>query len=186
MNRVPTKTKVINIVSGPGSGKTIMAAQLLIQLKLLGHTVEYVQEYAKDLVWTKRFRKLNDQYAVSEKQYSRLHSINGHVDYIVTDGSLLHGLYYNRFNFNNLSNVDKTEHAIIEFYNEFDNIVIFLDRGDFVYEQDGRIESAAEAATIDFILDKILKEKKIPFVHFESNLSQDNLQKIVDYIIKRE
>ena len=177
------KTKIVNIVSGPGSGKTCMAAQLLIQLKLEGKTVEYVQEYAKELVWTKKFRKLNDQYAVSEKQYSRFHAINGHVDYIVTDGSLLHGLYYNRNNTHNLSNVEKTEEAILEFYSEFDNIVIFLERGDFAYEQEGRIETEEQAHTIDKELQEILHSKGIIFSKFKADLDQMNLKNIFDFVL---
>ena len=56
--------------------------------------VEYVQEYAKNLVWTKDFDTLNNQYYVTSQQDKLFSQMNGHVDFIVTDGTILHGLYY--------------------------------------------------------------------------------------------
>lgn len=53
------KTCVINIIGGPGLGKTTMAALIFANLKKKGFIVEYVQEYAKKLVWQKKFSKLN-------------------------------------------------------------------------------------------------------------------------------
>lgn len=177
-------TKIINIVSGPGAGKTTMAAMIFVRLKLLGYTVEYVQEYAKELVWKKQFRKLNDQFAVSEEQYNRFKAVNGNVDYIVTDGSLLHGLYYNQTNPENLSNVEKTEKYILEFFKDFDNIVIFLERGDFDYEKEGRIQTEKEAKNVDKELEMLLKEQNISFKKFKSNINQDNINNLIEFITK--
>ena len=179
------KTKIINIVSGPGAGKTTIAAMIFIRLKLLKYTVEYVQEYAKELVWRKRYRKLNDQFAVSEKQYKCFKAIDGYVDYIVTDGSLLHGLYYNRTNKNNLSNIEKTEKYIINFFSKFENIVIFLERGDFEYEKEGRLQNENEAKQIDEQLKKLLMEKEIKYKIFKSNIDNEEINNIINYIINQ-
>ena len=174
------KTYIINLIGGPCCGKTTMCALLFAQLKLNGYIIEYVQEYAKHLVWTKDFETLNNQYYVTRTQYKLFKQINGNVDLIITDGTILHGLYYNRYNIDNTSNVDKTQKLIIDCYNEFNNINIFLQRGNFKYEQEGRIESESESMKIDVILKESLDKFNIPFVIFDSSTNQ--IESIIDYI----
>ena len=107
------KTYVINIIGAPGVGKTTISALLFARLKLRGYICEYVQEYAKKLVWIKDFDSLNNQYHVTKKQYELLHQIDGHVNFIVTDGPLIHGIYYNKYNKDNISNIDKISPSLI-------------------------------------------------------------------------
>lgn len=109
-----TPTFVINFIAGPGSGKTTICSLVFAHLKIKKYTVEYVQEYAKMLVWTKKFHTLNNQYYVTSKQYNILKSIDTNVNMIVTDGPIIHGLYYNRHNKDNTSNIEKTEEFILE------------------------------------------------------------------------
>ena len=178
-----SKTKIINLLGGPGCGKSTFSGLIYAELKLKGKTVEYVQEFAKNLVWLKEFETLNNQHYVSQCQYKLLKSINdtNEIDYIVTDGSLLHGLYYNRYNTENLSNVEKTEKLILKYYSEFKNINIFLKRGKFEYEQAGRIQNLEEAREIDYALKKILDELKIEYIEMDSDKSK--LPEILEYII---
>jgi hypothetical protein len=174
-------TYVVNLIGGPCCGKTTMCALLFAQLKLRGYIIEYVQEYAKHLVWTKDYDTLNNQYHVTRTQYRLFKQINGNVDIIITDGTLLHGLYYNQYNPNNTSNVDKTEELIINCYNEFKNINIFLDRGSFKYEQEGRIETEEQSLKIDVILKELLNKFNIPYTIFKSSVSEiDNMIEFIE------
>lgn len=174
-------TYIINFISGPGNGKTTMSALLFAKLKLIRFIVEFCPEYPKILVWKKDYDTLNNQYIVTKTQYDLLKQINGTVDFIVTDGPLVHGLYYNRHNKDNTSNIDKTEEFILKCYNEFNNINIFLERGNFEYETQGRIQSEDESKEIDVILKHMLKACKIPFKCF--NASVDNIDNIVEYVL---
>jgi hypothetical protein len=176
------ETIVVNFVAGPCAGKTTITAALFLELKLRGVNVEYVQEYAKHLVWTKDFKKLNNQYLVTDKQYNLLKAINGKVDVIITDGSLLHGLYYNKYNKDNTSNVRKTEDHIFECYDQFNNLTFILDRGDIEYRQEGRLESEKEAKEVDEFLKKTLKDCSIPFEVIKSDVSIQNIDKIISMI----
>jgi hypothetical protein len=141
--------KVINLIGGPSTGKSLTAFLLFAKLKLAGSVVEYVPEYAKKLVWAKKFSILNEQYYVSRKQYESLKDVYGKVEFVITDGSLVHGLYYNKFNPSNVSKLDVTEHKILEYYDAFDNINIYLKRVNFKYEPEGRTQTEEEAKAID-------------------------------------
>lgn len=176
------KTKVINFLGGPGVGKTLMAALTFGKMKLLGKKVEYVQEYAKKLVWLNDMFRFNDQYYISIKQFELLKSVAPHVDYIIMDGSLLLGLYYNRYYIHNTSNVEKTEHIIVDCYNQFDNINIRIERNKQIeYETIGRVQNYEEAIAVDEGLLNIFKEYDIPYESFES--SEKEVNNILNYIL---
>lgn len=177
------KTYLINIISGPSCGKTTLCSLIFAKLKIKRYIVEYVQEYAKSLVWTENYELLNNQYYVSQTQFNLMKSMIGKVDFIITDGSLLHGLYYNRYNKNNISNVDKTEHFILNSYSKFNNINIFLERGDFPYEHQGRIHDEKEALLIDLFLKHMLEQSNINFLCVKSDASNENLELIINYIL---
>lgn len=167
------ETIVINCLAGPSSGKTTIAAELFVALKKKGYNVEYLQEYAKQLVWLKEFDVLNNQQYVSHQYYKTIKAMDGVVDYIILDSSLLNGLYYNRNNLDNLSNVDKTEKLILEYYNCFTNLNFFINRLKHIdYETAGRIQSEDEAKAIDTHLIKILEHFNIEYcsVNLENEL----------------
>lgn len=177
------KTYLINIISGPSAGKTVTCALLFAKLKILGFVVEYVQEYAKTLVWTKNFELLNNQYYVTHTQFNLMKQMIGKVDFIITDGSLLHGLYYNRHNKDNICNIEKTENFILDSYSKFNNVNIFLDRGIFPYEEQGRIQTEEEAKEIDVILKHLIKQSEIKYVLMKSDSSEENLNDIIKFIL---
>jgi hypothetical protein len=185
VNNTNNKSFVINLIAGPGAGKSVMASLIFATLKIKGHTCEYIQEYAKSLVWTKDFTTLNDQYYISNKQFNILNEVNGCVDYIITDGSLYHGLYYNRFNKDNTSNIEKTEKFILNCCDKFNNINIFLDRANIEYENIGRTQTELQAKRIDIVLKHILEENNIPYHIFQTLNTINNLDDIIDFILKQ-
>ena len=176
------KTYVINIIGAPGVGKTTISALLFARLKLRGYICEYVQEYAKKLVWIKDFDSLNNQYHVTKKQYELLQQIDGHVNFIVTDGPLIHGIYYNKYNKDNISNIEKTEKYILDSFNKFNNINIVLDRVNRKYETEGRIQTEDEAKDIDIILKHLLKINSIKYVNYPAE--ESSLNDIIEFIVK--
>jgi len=163
-------TLVINFIGAPSSGKTTLCSLLFGHLKLKGVKVEYVPEFAKQLVWMQEFDLLNNQYYVTKKQYELLKCMVGQVDIVVTDSSLANGLYYNRYNVNNTSNVKKTEHHIIEWMSEFENMFIFVEKGNFPYEQVGRVENEEQAKHVEKELKNILDGYNIKYMTCVSSL----------------
>jgi len=173
----------VNFISGPGAGKSVMAAMIFIKLKLLGHSTELCQEYAKSLVWTKDWETLNNQYLVTQKQFNLLKNIEGKTSFVVCDGPIIHGLYYNLWNPDNTSDIQKTQNMIVNCHKQFENINIFLKRGQFAYEQAGRMQTKEEALSIDDTLQFLLEKNKIKFTIFDSSMEEENLLKIVTFIL---
>jgi nicotinamide riboside kinase len=184
LNPMP-KTYVINLIAGPSSGKSTLAAIIFAQLKLKKYNAEYVQEFAKHLVWTENYDTLNNQYYVTKTQYEILNKMNNKVEFIVTDGPLVHGLYYNRHNKENISNIEKTEQFILDCNNKFNNINIFINRGNIEYETAGRLQTEEEAKEIDVIIRHLLRQNSIPYTEFQSSADPSNIDKIITYILER-
>lgn len=175
------KTKVINFVAGSGCGKSLMAALTFAELKMKHISAEYVQEYAKTLVWRKLFCELNNQYQVSTEQYRMIKAVDGKVDYIVCDSPLVVGLLYNRIHPTNVCNVEKTEKMLKEKMAEFDNVYIYLERNEeYPYEKEGRIQDEEEAKEIDTLFKSLLDELKLDYLSVIS--SKESIPKIMDYI----
>ena len=177
------KTYVINMLSGPGSGKSTLAAELFVHMKKLGYHVEYLQEYAKKLVWQKKYEILNNQHLVSYKYYQSIKAMDGCVDFIILDSSLLNGIWYNRHNDDNLSNVEKTENLILKYYNNFSNLNFFINRGSIEYETAGRLQSEDESKKIDLDLKYICLTYDISYLDVIID-QEDCVQQIMNYILK--
>jgi len=175
------KTKVVNFVGGSGCGKSLMAALTFAELKMRHISAEYVQEYAKTLVWRKLFCQLDNQYQVSTEQYCMIKAVDGEVDYIVCDSPLVVGMLYNRIHPTNVCNVSKTEKMLKEKMAEFDNVYIYLERNEeYPYEKEGRIQDEEEAKEIDTLFKDLLDELKLDYLSVVS--SKESIPKIMDYI----
>lgn len=175
------KKTIVNLVSGPGVGKSLYSAILFSLIKMRGYNSEYVQEYAKDLAWNNKKELLRNQHHITYHQYKSLKGAAKHVDLVITDGSLIHSYYYNRHNKPNYSNVELTEQRIDKYLKKFHNIVIFLKRNPkYPYEQKGRYQSEEEAKAIDDIMKGILDEKGIKYIEVEADL--ENVNEMLDYI----
>ncbi len=178
------RTKVVNFISGPSVGKSLMSSLVYAELKMLHKSVEIVPEVAKWLIYRGELEKLNDQYYVSSEQYKMIKALDGKVEYVIGDSGIFTGMYYNRAYKSNMSDIVKTEKMIWAKNNEFDNIYIFLERNqEYPFETEGRVHTEEESKVVDIELKEMLKEFNVPY---KSVLSyRDNVQEIVDYILSR-
>jgi ABC-type dipeptide/oligopeptide/nickel transport system ATPase component len=182
MSEEIVKTVVVNIIGGPGSGKSVLMALIFAHLKSMGYTAELVTEYAKTLIYAKNFKRLNNQHFVSNKQYDMFKAVCGSVQYLITDTCLISGLYYNQCNKFNNSDVAKTEQFILESFGEFENFNIYLERGEFKYETQGRQQNEEEAKQIDTLLIDILQKHKVKY--HPVKLEGLDVKPVLDLILK--
>ncbi len=87
-------TTVINMLGGPGSGKSTNAAELYAKMKRESMHVELVREVAKEWVWQGHYIGPFEQMSILGKQIQRESSLFGKVEYIVTDSPALLGAFY--------------------------------------------------------------------------------------------
>lgn len=172
------KSIVINMMGGPGAGKSTMASLLFAKMKMAGISCEYVTEYAKDMVWENRYNILNDQLYILTKQYRKLKRINGEVDVIITDSPIINSIYYNS---KIKDNMDKISDKIIvelvgELCDKFNNYYYLIERN-HSYEQKGRYQSEDESNIVSREIKIMLDNLNIKYTKIISG------EKSVDIII---
>lgn len=168
--------KVINFFAGPGSGKSTTAAGLFFLMKSQGINVELVTEFAKQLIWQERHATFSDQLYILAKQNNKLFSLNGKVDYAITDSPLL------------LSNIYAPKDYVSGFagfverlFNTYSNINIFIKRIK-PYNPIGRNQKENDAKSLDVTIKTFLNNRKIPF--FEVNGDKEAPNKIFNLLSK--
>ena len=164
---------VINLIGGPGSGKSTTMAGVFNELKKRGANCEMVPEYAKDRVYEEAFNTMQDQIYLFAKQSHKIWRLKDKVDIIVMDASLLTIPIYDKTHNSTLKKL------VIEVFNTYNNLVYFIDRGNTEYKTEGRVESFTEAQAIDQHYVDICKEYHIPF---ESVTNDKAVEKIVSEI----
>ena len=158
---------VVNLISGPGTGKSTLCAMIFSELKKRHIDCEMALEYAKDVVWEEGFLKLSNQIYIFGKQHSRLYRLNGKVDIIITDSPLIASIIYDK-----TENIYLKDLVLTEFKN-MNNLNFYISR-QFDYQQNGRYQNEEEARLIDIKYKNLLDDNGIdyiPVVPFSENLS---------------
>ena len=139
--------KVINFFGGPNLGKSTTAAGLFYKMKINGHSVEFVTEYAKDVTWEDRQSVLKDQLYIFANQNRRLERLRDKVQFVITDSPLIIGLGYVPDNY-----PSTFEPFVIDMWNTYENKNFYLvNDGDLTYQQEGRNQNKREASEINKI-----------------------------------
>lgn len=167
--------KVINLFGGPGIGKSTIAMLLSAKMKLMHLSVEYVTEYAKDMVWEGRKNILSDQLYITAKQNRKLERIKDKVNYAVSDCPLLLGIHYATPDYLPGS----YSRLVFELWNQYDNINFLLMR-ESKYEKIGRYQTEEEALQIDVDIKDLLTANQVPF--FEVPGKPESVEKIVEIV----
>ncbi len=152
-----SKTLVVNLYGGPGTGKSTTMAGAFSLLKLTGINVEMAPEFAKDKVWENSTSILGNQIYIFGKQHHRLWRLIEQVDVVITDSPLLLALYYGHDVF-----YESFKTAIVDERNRFNNLDIFLRRVK-PYNPAGRLQTENEAKQIDGKLRTLLEANGIDY-----------------------
>jgi adenylate kinase family enzyme len=167
---------VVNLYGGPGVGKSTLAATLYVELKRLGIDVEYVNEYAKELVYQNNATGLRDQILVFANQYHRLWTAAEHNKVVITDSPILLSTVYNP------ETSQYFRALIIEMHNKFNNMNILLKRNPQTHTMVGRIHSLTESISIDNRIKNILEEEGMDYAEFDP--ISDNISALGKLIIE--
>lgn len=172
---------VINLLGGPGCGKSTVAAGIFCNLKTLGYSTELVTEYVKDIVYDQNTKELDDQFLISAQQNHRLHRLNDKVQIIVCDASLLNGVVYNKYH--NIQD-ESLDSILIHRYNQYENYNFLLPRPKD-YNPLGRMQTINEALEIDECFIEVLNSLKVKYT--DLRLADVNeVQSIITDFIKQK
>jgi hypothetical protein len=156
-------TKVINIIGGPGCDKSLFSSAIILRLNLRQKSVENIPDHAKSLVWQRNFEALKNQYQIAQRQFEMINLLDGQVQYLVTECSLPQVLYYNEHYEDNICDVAKTRHHILDWYKQHNNVNVMVERGDKKYVHTGRFQDEIHARAIDRALRQCLTREHMPF-----------------------
>ncbi len=154
------KLTVINLLAGPGCGKSVLAARLFAQMSCEDFSVELVHEAAKDFKWEDWEHIFPEQDFISAQQHRMIRRLVRHdIDYAVTDTSLILACIYAPEWY------PRSFHPfILDLYSSYDNINIVLERNpDLPYKQPGRNENKEQAIQKDKELLTLLTTHHIPY-----------------------
>lgn len=152
---------LISFVGASGTGKSYAALGTTFYLKKKALSVEYVQEFAKELTYNGLLEKYipNQSYIISE-QYKRIYDLLGKVDFIVTDAGLeisaLHASEENKV----------VEDLAWYLRNKVNQITIFIERDEDTvpFEAKNRKESEAESKLFGVDLEKYLQANNASYI----------------------
>lgn len=165
-NNLDKNTIVINAFAGPGAGKTTSCLEVAEKLKKQGFVTEYVQEYAKELVYDNNLIMLDGhyehQFAILNEQMKRINRLYGKVDFIVTDSPiLLNNTYLNEDK--NTEVYSAYSDSVNKLYGLYNNFNYFVERDTSVFEKEGRIHNLEQSIAIDNELKNMLHNNQIDF-----------------------
>ncbi len=167
-------TLVVNLFAGPGSGKSTTAAGIFSLLKMHDVKCEYVQEYAKDIMWEKTLTVYYNQMYILGEQHKRQHRLLDQVDVMVTDSPLLMQCVYVEAKW--------YQDLCVKLHHDFDNKNYFLGRVK-EFEDKGRREDLAAAIKIDIDIKELLRSTGTSYVYLDGDFSAVN--QITDEVLQK-
>lgn len=180
------KTYVLSMYGAPGAGKSTLAAELFALLKKSGDlAVELVTEYAKDAVYSRNAGALGDQMYLTSKHNHRLMRLQGKVNLVITDSSLLNAVIYCDYYTNDIEqkNAIIASKTALELFEMYNNIGIFVPRKK-AYQSFGRTQTEEESNEIESKVSKFVKNISTSPVYVFENNSIDKLANDLTALIK--
>lgn len=165
---------VINGYGGPGAGKSTACLEITAALKKEGYNAEYVQEYAKELVYEKDMEMLDGspehQYEILKEQTRRMDRLYDQVDFIVTDSPIMLNTIYNK------QLTPEYESLVNELQGEYINYSFFMERDASNFEEEGRIHNLTESIEKDNEIKDMLQKNEIKYKTY----NHENINEIVN------
>lgn len=169
----------ICLFGGPGTGKSTTASGLFHRMKCKQHKVEYITEYAKDLVYSKDFYRIKDQFYIFAKQHHPWFKLKDQVDFTINDGPFIMGCLYNSIPG---KPGELLNELIIETYKSYDTINIFLERNNDLhpYQNYGRTQTEDESINLDVSIKNLLDVRGIKYHNVK--ISEYYLDEILEIV----
>jgi adenylate kinase family enzyme len=157
----------ICLYSGPGAGKSTIAARIFYEFKVKGYSIELVHEYIKKWAYEDRKPKSFDQtYIFGKQTHSEDLVIQSGVKNLVTDSPLLMQVCYAKRYKYPLWHTHLEQAKLFEEKNPALNI--FLDRTGLEYQEAGRYEDHSQAIWMDGQITEFMDEHIKDYLTFRT------------------
>jgi nicotinamide riboside kinase len=170
------ETLVINLIGGPCSGKSTVAAELFARLKKMGIKTELVSEYIKDRIYEENKTMPNNQIAIFGMEHYNISNKLGKVEVIVHDGSFINNILYKK------EDNQEFDNLIVSEYHKFNNLDFFIKRGNIEFEDYGRIHNYEQSLELDEKIKQLYNNCGADFIEVES---RDAVDKIIPIVLKK-
>jgi nicotinamide riboside kinase len=169
---------VINLIGGPGCGKSICCSEVFAALKRKSITCEISHEYIKRKLYEEAKKVVQNQIYIFGKQQFQLFSLKDSVEVIVTDSPILLSTIYDN------TQCPHLKALTIKEFNKYDNMIYFIERDDKIpYETAGRYQDKQGAKKVDDKVQIFLDENNIPYKVLKG-IGKDSLETIINDIEK--
>jgi len=169
---------VVNLIGGPGCGKSIMAAKLFEKLKLKYISCDISMEYIKRKLREKALKVIESQIYIFGKQQFQLFTMKDEVEVIITDSPLILSAIYDKTQCKHLKAL------ILKEFKAYKNFTYFIERDDSVeYEQEGRYQDLKGAKEVDRSVKKFMDDHKIPY-KIVNGIGKQSRKEIIQDILK--
>lgn len=169
------QTLVINLIGGPCSGKSTIAAELFARLKKMGIHCELVSEYIKERIYEENKTMPVNQIAIFGMEHYSISNKIGKVDVIVHDGSFINNIIYKK------EDNPEFDELIVSEYKKFNNLDFFVKRGNIEFEDYGRIHNLKQSKELDKIIKDTYRKYNLDFIEVEA---RDAVDKMIPIILK--
>jgi nicotinamide riboside kinase len=170
---------IVNIIGGPGVGKSIITSEIFSELKRRFVSAEISPEYIKKKIREGSMKAVESQIYIFGKQQYQLFTMKDEVDVIVTDSPFIFCSVYDK------TKNKERKSLIMNEFNKYNNMNYFILRDKEVpYEQEGRYQDSEGAKEVDremldFLIENNIEVTAIP------GIGIDTRNVIVSDIIKK-
>jgi len=169
---------VVNIIGGPGTGKSILASEVFAKVKREGITCDVSWEYIKRKLREKALKVVQSQIYIFGKQQFQLFTMKDEVKVVITDAPFILGPYYDT------SKCPYLKALVLHEYNKYNNLLYLIERDLTVpYETEGRYQDSVGAKLVDIGLKTFLDDNNIPYKVLKG-IGPDSLETILQDIKK--
>ena len=152
------KAIIVNIIGGPGIGKSILTSEVFAKLKRKFISAEISPEYIKKKLREGAIKAVQSQIYIFGKQQYQLFSMKDEVDVIVTDSPFILSTIYDS------SNCEELKKLVMKEFNKYTNLVYYIDRDiNIPYEHEGRYQDFDGAKEVDKSIKNFLFENSIEY-----------------------
>jgi len=166
-------TKIVNLMGGPGIGKSGIAAGVLYELKKRHISCDAPYEFPKVLAWDENHSAIKDQLYVIANQHRGIVKSWGKVDYIILDSpillSLIYKNYYKGTDYPSTLYKESFDKMILDIHIQYNNINILLKRGNGVHNEKERYQNLEQSIDLDNRIKNMLDENKLEYTEIEVN-----------------